>query len=70
MKRIFYLLIILTLFTSCKKVETKSQPIEQNINVSKTDSITVNNIGEHKSIHQQEWEEHQKEIEVDTLIVK
>ena len=58
--------MILALFTSCKNVETKSQPKEQNINVSKTDSIIVNDFGEHKSIHQQEWEEHQEDL-VDTL---
>jgi len=66
MKRIIFVLMILVLFTSCKKVETKSQPKDQNIDVSKIDSIIVNDFGEHKSIHQQEWEEYREDL-VDTL---
>jgi hypothetical protein len=62
-----YIILILALFTSCKNVETKSQPKEQNSNVSKRDSITENDFGEHESIHQQEWEEHQIGIEIDTI---
>ena len=69
-KIIIYILMIFALFTSCKKVETKSEPKEQIIDISKTDSITVNDFGEHKSIHQQEWEEHRQELGVDTVKTK
>ena len=64
------------MFISCKEVKEKTQaqqkivPEEKINKISKTDSVTLNDFGEHKGIHQQEWEEHQKEIDVDTLIVK
>ena len=64
--------MILALFTSCKKVEkTKIQsqkmPEEKNNKISKTDSVTLNDFSEHKSIHQQEWEEHRQALGVDTV---
>ena len=70
MKRIFYILMILALFTSCKKVEKvqiqQQKVTEETISkILKTDSVTVSDFGEHRSIHQQEWEEHQKDV-VDT----
>ncbi len=73
MRKIIYFLTILTLFISCKEKKVKTQiqqqkvPEEQIDQVSKTDSVTINDFGEHKSIHQIEWEEHRKEVGVDTL---
>ena len=63
--------MILVLFTSCKKVEeTKIQQQkvqDETINkISKKDSTTASDFGEHKSIHQQEWEEHQEDV-MDTV---
>jgi len=66
MGKIFYILLILVLLTSCKK-EEKTQIQQPNITISKTDSITTTDIGERKSIHQQEWEDHQIGIEIDTI---
>ncbi len=64
MRYIFYILMISVLIISCKEKEIKTEipqyePITQ-------DSALLKDHGEHKSIHQQEWEEHQK----DTLIVE
>jgi hypothetical protein len=67
MKKIMYLLMVVALVTSCKKKEVihiQQQKVSELQTVS--DSITVNNFGERKSIHQQEWEEHQEAV-VDTL---
>ena len=66
MKKMIYVMTILALFTSCKK-EVKTQIQQQNIDMSKTDSVTTKDFGEHESIHQQEWEEHQIGIEIDTI---
>lgn len=71
--KISYFIMILALFTSCQKEEVKTQiqqqkvPEEQIDKVLKTDSVSINDFGEHKSIHQIEWEEHRKEFGVDTL---
>lgn len=73
MRKLIYFITILALFTSCKEKEVKTQiqqqkvPEEQIDGVLKTDSVTINDFGEHKSIHQIEWEEHRKEL--DTLII-
>ena len=67
MKKIMYLLMVVALVTFCKKKALT--PIQQQkVSELQTipDSITVNNFGERKSIHQQEWEEHQEAV-VDTL---
>ncbi len=74
-KKIIYFLTILALFTSCKEKEVKTQvrqqkvPEEQIDKVLKTDSISINDFGEHKSIHQTEWEEHRKEADTLTINV-
>lgn len=64
MRYIFYTLMISVLIISCKEKEIKTEipQTEQ----AKRDSLMQNNYDEHKSIHQQEWEEHQK----DTLKVE
>ncbi len=65
MKKFIYLIVFLILIVSCKE---KKENIETQINKhTAQDSVTLNDFGEHKSIHQQEWEEHQKELEADTL---
>ncbi len=68
MGKIFYILLMLVLLTSCKK-EEKTQIQQQNIPISKIDSVTTTDFGECKSIHQQEWEEHQEDL-VDTLKIQ
>lgn len=65
MKYIFYLLTVLILIISCAKKETQAG-VHTNKQIEQ-DSISVNDFGEHKGIHQQEWEEHQKESRLDTL---
>ncbi|MCK4903823.1 MAG: hypothetical protein KAS35_03955 [Candidatus Marinimicrobia bacterium] len=65
MKKFIYSIVILILIISCKK---EKENIETQINKhTAKDSVTLNDFGEHKSIHQQEWEEHQEELETDTL---
>ena len=67
MKKTVYLLMVVALVTSCKKkalTPIQQQKVSEVQKVS--DSIAVNNFGERKSIHQQEWEEHQEAV-VDTL---
>ena len=65
MKRLFYILMILVLFVSCqkKKVETV-KPLNSNTIIM--DSTKVDSIGERKSIHQKEWEEH-RDVTLDSL---
>ena len=67
MRRVFYIIVVL-IFISCgkKKVKTETPESEQ----VAQDSISYNNFGERKSIHQQEWEEHQKDVVVDTSKAK
>ena len=67
MKRIFYI-IALILIISCgqEKVKTETPKSEQ----VAQDSISYDNFGKRKSIHQQEWEEHRKELGVDTLEIQ
>ena len=73
MRKIIYFIMTLALIASCKEKEVKTQvqqqkvPEEQIDQVSKTDSVSINDFGEHKSIHQIEWDEHRKEL--DTLII-
>ena len=68
MKKTFFFILILVLYISCRKEKVKTEtPKNEQV---QQDSISFNDFGEHKGIHQQEWEEHQKEIDVDTLIVK
>ena len=75
MRKLIYFITILALFTSCKKEEVKTQiqqqkvPEEQIEEITKTDSVTTNDFGEHKSIHQTEWEEHRKEADTLTIHV-
>lgn len=72
-KIVIYLIMILALFISCKEVKEETQVPQkivpkENINkISNTDSVTANDFGEHKSIHQTEWEEHRRERGLDTL---
>lgn len=71
-KTIIYFIMILALFTSCKEEEVKTQgqkqkvPEEQTSKILNIDSVTTNDFGEHKSIHQIEWEEHQNNVGADT----
>lgn len=47
---------------SSKKINTN----KKELNKTKNDSVIQPNFREHKSIHQIEWEKHQKDIERDT----
>lgn len=72
MKTLIYIVMILVLFTSCQKegkTQTQQQivPEEKITKISKIDSDSTNNFGEHKGIHQIEWEEHRRERGLDTL---
>lgn len=73
MEKIIYYIMMFVLLVSCQGNATKEQqkvPEEQIDKVLKTDSVSINDFGEHKSIHQIEWEEHRKEVGVDTVETK
>lgn len=71
--KLLYFITILALLTSCKEEKIKLQVQQQKVSeekitkISKTDSDSTNNFGEHKGIHQTEWEEHRRERGLDTL---
>jgi len=65
MRYIFYILIIIAIIISCKEKEIKTEIPETQQIVQ--DSISIKNYSERKSIHQQEWEEHQIESVVDSI---
>ena len=65
MRYTFYILIMTAIIISCKKKEIKTEA-PKNIEI-KQDSVLVKDYGERKSIHQQEWEEHQIESVVDSI---
>gem|GEM_PF-2716073 len=70
MKNIGFILIIILFFFACRKGKVKSTqihqetPAEQNI----IDTTDGGNFGEHKSIHQQEWEKHKNKADADSTI--
>lgn len=65
MKNIFYILIVSTILISCKEKEIQTEQTPQT-NQTRQDSVILKELEERKSIHQQEWEEHQKDV-VDTV---
>jgi len=72
MGKIIYYIMIFVLLVSCQKNATKEQQkvTEKQIEeITKTDSITIGDFGEHKSIHQIEWEEHREELDTLTINV-
>ena len=65
MRYTFYILIMTAIIISCKEKEIKTEA-PQNIQI-KQDSVLMKEYDERKSIHQQEWEEHQIESVVDSI---
>ena len=65
LKKTYYIVIILTLILSCQK---KKIEVVKPLNYETTilDSTKIDSIGDRKSIHQQEWEEH-SDSELDSL---
>jgi len=68
MKNVIYILIVATILISCKEKEIKTEQIPQTI-LTQQDSVILKEFEERKSIHQQEWEEHQRDV-VDTTKIK
>lgn len=65
MQNFFYILVLLFLIISCNKEKEKTKT-QINKKVVQ-DSITVSDFGEHKSIHQEEWEKYREKLGVDTV---
>lgn len=65
MRYTFYILIMTAIIISCKEKEIKTDAT-QNMGI-KQDSVLIKDYGGRKSIHQQEWEEHQIESVVDSI---
>ena len=64
MRYVFYIVFFSIILTSCKEKEIKINEVPQTIQTHQ-DSVILKEYEERKSIHQQEWEEHQKDtIEV------
>jgi hypothetical protein len=66
MKYLFFVFLFSIILISCKEKEIKAEKVPQIIQTQK-DSVILKEYEERKSIHQQEWEEHQKDkLEVET----